>query len=51
MNLLAHGGTSGLIAEISIGLVVAALLGSVWLRERRRRVRSGHRGAPMRDEE
>ena len=51
MNLLAHGGTPGLIAEISIGLVVAVLLGSVWLREKRRRGRSGRRAAPMRDEE
>ncbi len=39
---LAHGGTPGLIAEVSLGLVVAVLLGFVWLRERRRRSRGEH---------
>jgi hypothetical protein len=50
MNLLAHGGTPGLIAEISIGLLVGGLLAVVWFRERRRRAR-GERPAqaPMRD--
>ena len=50
MNLLAHGGTPGLIAEVSIGLVVGGLLAAVWFRERRRRAR-GERPAqaPMRD--
>ena len=50
MNLLAHGGTPGLIAEVSIGLVVGGLLALVWFRERRRRAR-GERPAqaPMRD--
>jgi len=50
MNLLAHGGTPGLIAEVSIGLVVGGLLAVVWFRERRRRAR-GERPAqaPMRD--
>ena len=50
--MLAHGGTPGLIAELAIGIAVAALLGAVWLRERRRRAR-GERPAqaPMRDEE
>jgi hypothetical protein len=51
MNLLAHGGTAGLIGEISIGVVVVVLLGSVWLREKRRRARLGRGAAPMRDEE
>jgi hypothetical protein len=51
MNLLAHGGTAGLIAEVAIGLVVVLLLGSVWLREKRRRARAGLGAAPMRDEE
>jgi hypothetical protein len=36
---LAHGGTAGLIAEVSLGLVVAVLLALVWFRERRRRSR------------
>ena len=50
MNLLAHGGTPGLIAEISIGLLVAGLLAGIWLRERRRRTRGERsRGAQMRD--
>jgi hypothetical protein len=50
MNLLAHGGTAGLIAELSIGLLVGGLLAVVWFRERRRRAR-GERPAqaPMRD--
>ena len=50
MRVLAHGGTPGLIAEVSIGLLVAGLLALVWLRERRRRIR-GERPAeaPMRD--
>lgn len=39
MNLLAHGGTPGLIAEISLGLLVTAVLAAVWFRERRRRSR------------
>ena len=48
--MLAHGGTPGLLAEIAIGLLVAAVLALVWFRERRRRVR-GERPAeaPMRD--
>ena len=50
MNVLAHGGTPGLIAEVSIGLLVGGLLAVVWLRERRRRTR-GERPAqaPMND--
>ena len=39
MNLLAHGGTLGLVAEVSLGLLVAAVLAVVWFRERRRRSR------------
>ena len=39
MSLLAHGGTAGLIAEVSLGLLVAGVLAVVWLRERRRRSR------------
>ena len=50
MNLLAHGGTPGLIAEISIGLLIAGLLAGIWLRERRRRTRDGRPSeASMRD--
>ena len=50
MSVLAHGGTPGLIAEISIGLLVGGVLAAVWLRERRRRVRGERPGeAPMRD--
>ncbi len=50
MNVLAHGGTPGLIAEASIGLLVGGLLALVWFRERRRRAR-GERPpkAAMRD--
>jgi hypothetical protein len=48
MTVLAHGGTPGLIAEIAIGLTVAALLAAVWLREKRRRARGErHERAPM----
>jgi hypothetical protein len=50
VNLLAHGGTPGLIAEISIGLTVGAVLAGIWLRERRRRTRDERSGgAQMRD--
>ena len=52
MSPLAHGGTAGLIAELSIGALAAALLGFVWIREKRRRARGERRAeAPMRDEE
>ena len=52
MTVLAHGGTAGLLAELAIGIALVALLGTVWLRERRRRSR-GERPAqaPMRGEE
>jgi hypothetical protein len=55
--ILAHGGIPGLIAETLIGLTVAALLASIWLRERRRRARGSNRSdagrsqARMRDGE
>jgi hypothetical protein len=55
--IVAHGGIPGLIAETLIGLTVVAVLGSIWLRERRRRARgsSPSRGrrepAKMRDGE
>ena len=50
MSLLAHGGMPGLIAETSIGLLVGALLATVWLRERRRQAGRERPGqAPMRD--
>ena len=50
MMPLAHGGIPGLIAEISIGLVVGGVLAAVWLRERRRRARrERHAHAAMRD--
>ena len=50
MTVLAHGGTPGLIAEITIGLLVAGLLAGIWLRERRRRTRGEPRSeASMRD--
>ena len=50
MSVLAHGGTPGLVAEVSLGLLVGGVLAAVWFRERRRRVR-GERPdeAPMRD--
>jgi hypothetical protein len=50
VNVLAHGGTGGLIAELAAGLLVGGLLAVVWFRERRRRVR-GERPAqaPMND--
>jgi hypothetical protein len=50
VNVLAHGGTPGLVAEAAIGLLVVAVVALVWLRERRRRAR-GERpaGTPMRD--
>ena len=49
MNVLAHGGTPGLIGEISTGLLVAVVLAVVWIRERRRRAVQGERPekAPM----
>ncbi len=52
MNLVAHGGVPGLIAETAIGLTVVGALAFVWIRERRRRAR-GERPAqaPMHDEE
>ena len=50
MSLLAHGGTPGLIAEVSIGLLLAGLLLGIWLRERRRRIQGERRsGASMRE--
>ena len=50
VSLLAHGGTPGLIAEVSIGLLVAGLLAGIWLRERRRRTRGERPSeASMRD--
>jgi hypothetical protein len=50
MNVLAHGGTAGLVAELLLGLLVLLLLGVVWLRERRRRARDERPAqAPMRD--
>ncbi len=52
MTVLAHGGTPGLVAELSIGALVVAAVAFVWLRERRRRARGGPtRAARMRDEE
>jgi len=47
MSVLAHGGTAGLVAEVTIGLVVGGLLALVWFRERRRRAR-GERPAQAR---
>jgi hypothetical protein len=46
--ILAHGGIPGLIAETLIGVTVAALLGSIWLRERRRRARGSSRSSEHR---
>jgi uncharacterized iron-regulated membrane protein len=48
-DLVAHGGIPGLIAETSIGVLVAGLLGVVWWRERRRRAHRGRPPARMRD--
>ena len=39
VNVLAHGGTPGLVAEASIGLLVLGVFAAMWLRERRRRSR------------
>lgn len=51
MNVLAHGGTPGLLAEASIGLVVGGLLAVVWFRERHRRARVERPAEPpMREE-
>ena len=51
MTVLAHGGIPGLLAELSLGLLVVVLLGVVWLRERRRRGRAERpQQARMRDE-
>jgi hypothetical protein len=50
VTVLAHGGTTGLIAELTIGLLVAGLLVGIWLRERRRRTRDERPSeASMRD--
>ena len=50
MSVLAHGGTPGLIAEVSLGLLVAGVLAAIWFRERRQRSRGERRSqAPMRD--
>ena len=49
--VVAHDiGVAGLIAETSIGLVVAVALGVVWLRERRRRARGVRPPATMLDD-
>jgi len=48
-ELVAHGGIPGLMAETSIGVLVAGLLGVVSWRERRRRARHGRPPARMRD--
>lgn len=48
-DLVAHGGIPGLIAETSLGVLVAGVLGVVWWRERRRRSRHGRPPAGMRD--
>ena len=48
-DLVAHGGIPGLIAETSLGVLVAGALGVVWWRERRRRAREGRPPARMRD--
>jgi hypothetical protein len=51
MNLLAHGGTPGLVAESAIAVLVGGVLAGVWFRERRRRARGARRAeAPMREE-
>lgn len=52
MSTLAHGGIPGLIGELSAGLVLVAVVGWVWLREKRRRARGERRAqARMHDEE
>ena len=48
-DLLAHGGTPGLVAEAALGFVAAASLGWVWWREKGRRARAPRPAAPMRD--
>jgi hypothetical protein len=49
-ELVAHGGIPGLIAETSIGVVVAVALAVVWWRERRRHARGSRPTARMRDD-
>ncbi|MGZ8687266.1 MAG: hypothetical protein ACXWZP_02440 [Gaiellaceae bacterium] len=48
-ELVAHGGIPGLIAETSVSVLVAVVLGVVWWRERRRRGGGGRPPARMRD--
>lgn len=48
-DVVAHGGIPGLVAETSLGLLVAGALGVVWWRERRRRARHERPPARMRD--
>jgi len=48
-DFVGHGGIPGLIAETSLGVLVAVVLGVVWWRERRRRGGGGRPPARMRD--
>jgi hypothetical protein len=42
-GLIAHGGTAGLIAEIGIAVLAGVAFGSIWWRERRRRMARAQR--------
>ena len=48
-DFVGHGGTLGLIAETSIGVLFAVVLGVVSWRERRRRKGGSRAPARMRD--
>ena len=52
LELVAHGGVGGAIAESLVAVAVASVFGAVWLRERRARKEHGHDGpAVLRDRE
>ena len=50
-GLVGHGGTGGLIVEISLVLAVAVPLALVWLRERRRGREGPRRPGQLRDDD
>ena len=50
-GLVAHGGIAGAIAEAFVAVAVAAVLGAVWLRERRRGEEGDARSAQLMDDD
>jgi hypothetical protein len=48
--VLAHGGIPGAIAEASVAIVVIALFGSIWMRERSARRSRDRNGTTRRDD-